>query len=322
MPSIENKNVLVTGGAGFIGSHLCDELLQRNANKVVCVDNFFLGKNENLNNASKHENFILYRDDARSYNLMQLIIENEKIEVVFNLATIPLNYSFFNPSDAYLVNIEIAHNLLALLKNNSFKTLIHVSSSEAFGTAKYSPMDENHPIDPTTPYAAGKVSADLMIQSFWKLFDLDISILRPFNNFGPRQNAEGVLAAIIPASIRKILNGEKPILEGDGLQSRDFIYVADTVRGIILGYENENSRKKIINLGTGIAITIKDLLDGISQIMNYTGGYEIKPERKSDVKKLCANINLAKELLNFKPEFSIIDGLKLTLDWYLNNKNL
>ena len=116
MAVIEGKKVLVTGGAGFIGSHLCDELLARGASKVVCIDNFFLGKMENLSNALKHNNFVLYRDDARNFGVLLSIMENEKIEVVFNMATIALNYSFFNPFDAYLVNVSIVNSLLELLK--------------------------------------------------------------------------------------------------------------------------------------------------------------------------------------------------------------
>nr|WP_300797709.1 GDP-mannose 4,6-dehydratase [uncultured Acetatifactor sp.] len=316
MADIANKNVLVTGGAGFIGSHLCDGLLEKGAAKVVCVDNFFLGKMENLSDALSHDNFTLYHDDARNFGVMQAIIEKENIEVVFNLATIALNYSFFNPFDAYKVNVDIANTLLELMKVHAFKTLIHVSSSEAYGTARYSPMDENHPIDPTTPYAAGKAAADLMIHSFSKVLPLDISIVRPFNNYGPRQNADGPLAAIIPATAKRIKEGRKPVMEGDGEQSRDFIYVRDTVRGIILAYEREASRGKIINLGYGRDITIKKLLEGICRYTGYTGEYELRPERTSDVKKLCASSALAKQLLDFEPEIDFETGLKMTLDWY------
>lgn len=319
LPDIEGKNILVTGGAGFIGSHLCDELLEKKANKVVCIDNFFLGKMENIADAVKKDNFILYRDDARNFGVLQAILQKEKIEVVFNMATIALNYSFFNPFDAYMVNVEIANTLLELLKLGVYKTLIHTSSSEAYGSAQYSPMDENHPTNPTTPYAAGKAAADLMIHSFSKILPMDISIIRPFNNYGPRQNADGALAAIIPATAKRIKNGKKPIIEGDGEQSRDFIFVKDTVRGIIKAYENESSRGKIINLGYGKDITINHLLEEICKYMNYTGDYERRPERKSDVKKLCACSKLAKEILNFEPKYKFEDGLKITLDWYMEN---
>lgn len=319
MPSISGKHVLVTGGAGFIGSHLCDELLARGASKVVCVDNFFLGKMENLETALEHDNFVLYRDDARQFGVMQSIIEKEQIEVVFNMATIALNYSFFNPFDAYMVNVEIANTLLELLKVGTYKTLIHTSSSEAYGTARYSPMDEYHPTDPTTPYAAGKAAADMMVHSFSKVLDLDISIIRPFNNYGPRQNAEGPLAGIIPVTAKRIKNSGRPIVNGDGEQTRDFIYVKDTVRGLLLAYEKEESRGMIINLGSGKDMSMNSLLQGICDYMGYSGEWDHKEERTSDVRNLCANIDRARNVLGFEPQVSFEDGIKKTLDWYMNN---
>ena len=318
MPKIEGKNILVTGGAGFIGSHLCDALLAGNANKVVCVDNFFLGKEENIKEAVKNGRFIVYRDDCRQFGVMQSIIERESIEVVFNMATIALNYSFFNPFDAYMVNVEIANTLLELLKVGAYKTLVHTSSSEAYGTARYSPMDENHPMDPTTPYAAGKAAADMMIHSFSKVMDLDISIIRPFNNYGPRQNAEGPLAGIIPVTAKRIRNGEKPVVNGDGEQTRDFIFVKDTVRGLIMAYENERSRGEIINLGSGSDISMNYLIGVICDHMGYTGEWEYREERTSDVRNLCAGIEKAKRILGFEPQTSFEDGIKETLDYYKN----
>lgn len=319
MPSLTGKNVLVTGGAGFIGSHLCDELLSKGAAKVVCVDNFFLGKMENIAQALTHENFVLYRDDCRQFGVMHAIIEKENIEVVFNLATIALNYSFFNPFDAYMVNVEIANTLLELLKVGAYKTLIHTSSSEAYGSAQYSPMDENHPTDPTTPYAAGKAAADLMVHSFSKVLPLDIAIVRPFNNYGPRQNAEGPLAGIIPATAKRIKNGGKPIIHGDGEQTRDFIYVKDTVRGLILAYETEASRGQIINLGNGADISMNHLLQLIADYMHYDGEWEHLEGRTSDVRKLCADITKARNLLGFEPQMTFEEGIRETLDWYANN---
>ena len=322
MPSIKGKSVLVTGGAGFIGSHLCDALLACGASKVVCVDNFFLGKEDNLSNAVKHSNFVVYRDDARQFGVMQSVMEKEQTEVVFNMATIALNYSFFNPFDAYMVNVQIANTLLELMSMGVFKTLIHTSSSEAYGTARYSPMDEEHPTDPTTPYAAGKAAADMMVHSFSKVMDMDIAIIRPFNNYGPRQNAEGPLAGIIPATAKRIKNGEKPVINGDGEQTRDFIYVRDTVNGLLLAYENEKSRGNIINLGTGKEISMNRLVHAICEYMGYTGEWEHMEERISDVRNLCAGIDKARELIGFEPVTEFKQGIKETLDWYITNSNI
>jgi UDP-glucose 4-epimerase len=320
MLNIAGKHVLVTGGAGFIGSHLCDMLLESGAGKVVVLDNFFLGKELNIEQASQDSRFVVYRDDARHFGVVRSVIEREQVEVVFNLATIALNYSFFNPFDAYMVNVEIANVLLELIKSGAYKTLVHVSSSEAYGTAQYSPMDENHPLHPTTPYAAGKAAADLMVQSFYNTENIDCTIIRPFNNYGPRQNAEGALAAIIPLTANRIMNGQPPIIEGDGEQTRDFIYVQDTARALLMAYENEASRGKIINLGSGTEISINRLIRAICAYYGYSGAIERRAERKSDVKNLCASANLARNVLGFAPEYDFETGLKMTLDWYSNHQ--
>jgi UDP-glucose 4-epimerase len=317
VPSLVGKTILVTGGAGFIGSHLVDELLSKGAGRVVIVDNFLVGNEDNLAAAvSSHDSIAIYKDDARHFGVMQAIIEKENVEVVYNLATIALNYSFFNPLDAYMVNVEIANTLLELLKVGAYKTLMHTSSSEAYGTAQYSPMDENHPLDPTTPYAGGKAAADLMVLTMYRVLDLDVSIIRPFNNYGPRQNDHGTLAGIIPLTARRILDGERPVIEGTGEQTRDFIYVGDTVRAFILAYEREESRGKVINLGSGIETPIATLITEICSFFGYTGEIEHRPERKSDVKRLCASAELAKATLGFEPEVGLEDGLSKTLTWY------
>ncbi len=316
MAGIKNKNVLITGGAGFIGSHLADLLLKSEAGKVVIVDNFFLGKWENLENAlSNYNNIKVYNDDARDLGTMKAIINNEQIDVVFNLATIALNYSFFNPYGAYMVNVDIANTLLHLLQDKAYETLIHSSSSEAYGTAQYSPMDENHPMNPTTPYAAGKAAADLMIMSFYNVLNLDISIIRPFNNYGPRQNMNQ-LAAIIPLTARRILNNEMPVIEGTGEQTRDFIYVEDTARAFVLAYENEATRGHVINLGSGTEISMNSLVHNICDYFGYSGEIDRREGRKADVMRLCASSALAKELMDFVPEIPWEEGLNKTLKWY------
>ena len=315
MPKIAGKNILVTGGAGFIGSHLVDLLLASGTGKVVVIDNFFLGKDVNLTQAKTAPNFVLYRDDAQNLGTMRAIVKKEEIEVIFNLATIALNYSFFNPYGAYMVNVNIAETLLHLLQEEAYKTLVHISSSEAYGTAQYSPMDENHPMSPTTPYAAGKAAADLMIQSFYNVWQYDIAMLRPFNNYGPRQN-DGQLAAIIPITAKHILAGERPVIEGTGEQTRDFIHVADTVRAILMAYENEDFRGQIVNLGSGVETPIKELVGHICEFYGYKGEIEYRSGRPADVMRLCASTTLAQNLLGFTPQVSLQQGLAETLTWY------
>lgn len=319
MLSLKNKNILVTGGAGFIGSHLVDELIKEKVNKIVVVDNLFLGKLENLTGARENfKNVVFYKKDASQYNWMREIISKGKIDIIYNLATKALPYSFINPNETYMVNVNLADTLLKLLKEKRYKTLIHFSSSEVYGTSQTVAMSESHPLNPHTSYAAGKASADLQILAWHKFFGLDIAIIRPFNTYGPRQN-EGFYAAVIPITIKRILTGQKPILESNGQQTRDFIYVQDVVRAAIEIYRHRNTRGKVINIATGKETSIKFIINLITKSLNYYGPIIRKPERVGDVRRHCADISLAKKLIGFKPTINFIQGLKQTINWYKRN---
>jgi len=315
MRSLKDKTVLITGGAGFIGSHLAEGVMHAGAKKVVVVDNLFVGNLNNLKDVQ--DQIVFYKEDASDFYAMEAIVRKEKIQVVYNMATMALIYSFFNPHTAYMVNVKIADVLTHLLRNGEYETLIHMSSSEAYGTALYAPMDENHPLNPTTPYAAGKAAADMLVKSFCNVYDLDAVIIRPFNNYGPRQNIDGPLAGIIPVTVRRIQNGECPSIEGDGQQTRDYIYVSDTIRGLIYAYEKDNIRGEIINLGSGVEYKVIDIIKSICDYMGYKGEIEHKPERVADVKRLCASSEKAKKLLDFSHEIPFEVGIVKTLDWYI-----
>jgi len=319
MPKLLGKNILVTGGAGFIGSHLVDKLITEKVRKIVVIDNFFLGKLSNLKEAKdRFDDLLILRRDAEDYEFMKVVLKKHKIDIIFNLATKCLPYSFVNPEETFMVNVNIANTLLKLLRKKYYKTLIHFSSSEAYGSAKTQNIREDHLLDPNTPYAAGKAAADLMIMSYLKIYDLDVSITRPFNTYGPRQN-EGVYAAVIPITIKKIIRGKKPILESDGNQTRDFIYVDDVTRAAIDIYKNQKTRGKIINIASGKETKIKTIFSLVAKILRYKGKVLRKPERKGDVRRHCADISLAKSLINFKPKIDLNRGLKYTVNWYLDN---
>jgi UDP-glucose 4-epimerase len=320
MLDLKGKNILVTGGAGFIGSHLVDKLIVEGVKNIIVVDNFFLGKMENLKDAQKNsKNVMIYNHDAQDYKFMAEKIREHKINIIYNLATKALPYSFVDPEDAFMVNVEIAQTLLRLLREKEYETLIHFSTSEVYGSEVNGAISETHNYGAKTPYAAGKAGADLMIQSYLNLFNLDIAIVRPFNNYGPRQN-EGAYAGVIPFTIKRILNGQSPIIEGTGEQSRDFIYVKDTVDSAIEIYKNKDTRGKILNIASGNNIKIKDIIEKISNIMDYHGDIEKKSERLGDVFKHCANISLAKELISFNPSTNLEIGLNETIQWYKNQK--
>jgi len=307
---------LVVGGAGFAGSHLVDLLVQLGAEKIVVLDNLFLGRMENLSWAEKNGNVIVYREDARYLTAVENIIEREKIEAVFNLAVKCLPYSFVDPEGAFMTGLEIAHNLANLLRKKKYTRLLHFSSSEAYGSAKYVPMDEAHPLEPTTPYGAGKAAADLLLLSYHNLFGLEISIIRPFNLYGPRQNMDAY-AAVIPVTIRRILNNEKPIIEGDGEQTRDFTYVGDIVEASLRLLECDEAVGKIVNVGQGQETRIKDIISTICDALDYpSGNIERRPPRPADVRRLHADVSLAKHLINYFAKTDLTKGLQLTVDWF------
>ena len=311
---LRNKNILITGGAGFIGSHLSDALSNIPVGNLIVVDNLFVGFKENLSLLKNFKKFKFFNDDATDSNILLHLIEEFQIEIVFNCATKPLNYSFINPKSAFDVNTKITLNLLELQRLNKFKSLCHFSTSEVYGTSMMDEMNELHPLNPTTPYAAGKLAADLAVLSYYKTFDLDAFIVRPFNNFGPRQNRYPPLAGIIPLTISRIQNGLEPIIHGDGLQSRDFIFVKDTISNIIRLF-SVIDKGDIVNISSQNEIKVKDLISKISYKMGYAGDFTIIKNRNADVVRHNGSSQKLNTLI--KQEVTNFDtALSQTIEWY------
>jgi UDP-glucose 4-epimerase len=310
---IKGSAVLVTGGAGFIGSHLTDKLIGEGAAKVIAVDNMFLGRLSNLQPAISKGAAVI-KDDCENDGTLEYIVEKHRPDIVFNCATKALNYSFENPLNAFMTNVNIIRHLLELQRKGAFGTLCHFSTSEVYGTAVYEPMDEAHPFNPTTAYAAGKAATDVMLNAYVSQYAIDAFIVRPFNNYGQRQNHEGVLAGVIPTTIRRILRGEQPVVHGTGQQSRDFIYVHDTVDALLKLYK-KLPKGESVNISTNGQITIESLITQICDYMGYRGGIQRLPARSADVK--CHNASNAKlkQLIDFEPT-PFADGLAKTIDWY------
>lgn len=315
--SLKNGSILVTGGAGFMGSHLVDRLVQEDPDNLVVVDNFFLGKEANLNDAKRaYPNLKIYNQDASDLQAMSKVLKDENVDVVFNLAVVPLLVSLRKPKWTFEQNVHITGAVCELARGDLFETLIHFSSSEAYGTCEYAPMDEKHPLDPRTPYAASKAASDQLIFSYWNTFGIDASIIRPFNNYGPRQN-EGSYAGVIPLTIRRILGGQPPVVYGDGKQTRDYLFVADTVDAAVKVYECKSTRKRVLNIASGKEISIESVIRTISEHLD-AGKKQIiyEPERLGDVRRHIANTFLAEDLLGFKPTIDLNEGLKRTIEWY------
>jgi len=314
---ITGKNILVAGGAGFIGSYLVDAIILERPKNLIVVDNLFLGKEENLSDATKKFGGLKFIvEDAGNFNAMKSILKEYDIDLVFNLAVIPLPKSLEEPAWTIIENIRITTNICELGRQGFYKKLVHFSSSEAYGTAVEIPMTENHPLIPSTPYAASKIASDYIALSYFKTFGLETIIVRPFNNYGPRQN-EGSYAGIIPIVIKKIKQGEPIEIFGDGEQTRDFLYVKETGLATLKLCQTKEAVGRIINLASGKETSVNALVKMMIRIMGLKD-YPIQyaPPRPGDVRRHCGGINLANSLIGFKPQISLEKGLRETIIWY------
>ena len=307
----------MTGGAGFIGSHLVDALIDRGAERVAVVDTFFLGQEGNLAAARAHRRNALgvYREDAGDLGAMSEICRVERPDVVFNLATKALLYSFFNPSGAFRVNVEVAMTLAELLRRRAYPRLVHLSSSEVYGSARHPVMDEDHPLLAETTYAAGKAAADLLLAAYVRMYGLEIVTIRPFNNYGPRQN-DGAFAAVVPLTLRRLRDGLAPELEGDGEQTRDFSYVGDTVELVIRLALADGAAGHTFNLGSGVETPIREVVETICTIAGYDGPLSHAPARAADVRRHRADVSRLRTLLGHVEPTPLRAGLERTYAWH------
>jgi UDP-glucose 4-epimerase len=318
--TLRNKCIMVTGGAGFIGSHLVERLAQEQPSRVVVVDNMFLGKPENL--APAHallgDALRVYAEDAGDMERMRHILRDERVEVVYNMAVIPLPTSLERPQWAFTQNQHLTGVICELMREGCFETMIHFSSSEAYGTAQYVPIDEGHPLVPSTPYAASKIAADYLALSYWHTFGLDIAVLRPFNNYGPRQNA-GTYAGIIPVVVTRVQSGQPMHIFGDGEQTRDFIYAGDTAEAAVRMYAEPRTRGRIVNVASGHECSMNTLVKILLHLLDADDHpVEHVAPRPGDVRRHLGGTALARELLDFTPQVSLEEGLAETVRWYLH----
>ena len=316
---LDANTALVTGGAGFIGSHLVDALLSEGAS-VKAFDDFSAGNKVNLQDAiRKHPKKLkIIKGDVRSLRALSNALRD--VEIVYHLAAACQWATLEDPVLAHGVNAEGTLNLCRAVRRSNPKLFVHVSSSEVYGDATRPAIDENHPIRPKTPYAASKVAAEAYVNAFQKTYDLPSVILRPFNTFGPRQRGfkrheSDRYGGMVSKSVYAALHGAQIVIYGDGKQTRDYMFVKDCVKGL-LAASQEGLRGQIMNLGSGRAISMAQIVEEVAQA---TGNTELKvtykPERPGDVRSQLGDISLARRLIGFKPEYDFAQGLQEYIQW-------
>jgi NAD dependent epimerase/dehydratase len=315
------KKVLVTGADGFIGSHLTEMLVSQGYHvKALAQYNSFNNWGW-LEEVSSKKNIQILTGDIRDPYYCKII--SKDVEIIFHLAAlIAIPFSYMAPHSYVETNVMGTLNICQAAKENRISRLIHTSTSEVYGTAQYVPIDENHPLQPQSPYSATKIAADAMAMSFYNSFNLPVTIARPFNTYGPRQSAR----AIIPTIISQIASGKKEIKLGDLSPTRDFNYIEDCCRGFIMLAESKKTIGEIINIGSNSEISIADIFKLIKELMssdvNFVNDEQRKRPKKSEVFRLCCNNKKINELVGYKPQINIRDGLKKTIDWIAKPENL
>jgi len=319
--TLSGKKVLVTGADGFIGSHLT-EMLVREGHQVRALSQYnsfnHWGWLEDVDCLDRIE---VVNGDVRDPHFCRHITKD--IDTVFHLAAlIAIPYSYVAPDSYVDTNVKGTLNICQAALDNGVKRVLHTSTSEVYGTAQYVPIDEKHPLQAQSPYSASKIGADAMAMSFFNAFNLPVTIVRPFNTYGPRQSAR----AVIPTIISQIANGMKQIKLGDVTPTRDFNYVSDTCRGFIALANCDAAVGKTVNVGSNYEISVLDTLRLIRELMGsdvefLTDEARIRPE-KSEVFRLWCDNTLVHELTGFKPAFGIREGLQATIDWFVQPANL
>lgn len=309
---------LITGGAGFIGSHLCEKYVNE-GHTVLCLDNFMTGSIDNIRHLLARNNFKLINGDIRDFDIVEKLMSN--IDVVIHLAAqIHVDRSIIEPTMTYEVNVMGTQKVLEAARIFDVKKVIFASTSEVYGSSQYSPMDEKHPLDSPHPYGASKIAADRLCKSYQTTYDMDITIVRPFNIYGPRQRDKGY-GSVIAIFARRVLNDLPPIIYGDGTQTRDYTYISDTVEAYDKIVKYQGRIREPINFGTGSEIPILELANMIIELTGKKG--KISPVhiegRVAEVKRLIADATKAKELLGWEPKVDLKTGLVNYLNWYKNH---
>jgi dTDP-glucose 4,6-dehydratase len=323
----KNSTVFVTGSEGFIGSHLCEALVRKGykVKAFVQYNSFnFWGWLEDLSDEIKSSLEVIPGDIRDPHGLNQVIIGSDAVIHLAALIAIP--YSYNSPNSYIETNVNGTLNVLQAARINNVSKIIHTSTSEVYGSARYVPIDEDHPLQGQSPYSASKIAADQIALSFYSSFNLPVVTVRPFNTYGPRQSAR----AVIPTIITQILSGKKILELGSVETTRDFSFISDTVAGFIAALESNGGAGEVFNLGSNFEVSIKETYSIIQEILGTSIPLneieDRKRPEKSEVQRLWSDNSKAIESLNWSPKFSGREGLKAglheTIDWFKLETNL
>ncbi|TXT54877.1 MAG: putative UDP-glucose 4-epimerase [Candidatus Thorarchaeota archaeon] len=309
---LDEKRIVVTGGAGFIGSHIVDYLLVHNA-IVTVIDDLSNGTETNLEGWKTHNNFLLQRKDIRNSATVYEVLK--EAEIVFHeAAKVSVPFSTKHPCLTMDVNSQGTAILLNECRKRDVSKIVVASSSSVYGDTPVLPKIETMPTNPLSPYAASKLAGENLAIAFSKTYGMDITALRYFNVYGPRQRS-GSYAGVISVFINQALDNRPLTIEGEGEQTRDFTFVKDVVKCNILAALEEKSKGEVYNVGGGSRITILELAKKIKEIVGSSSNLEFLPPRIGDVKDSLAGIDKARKHLGYEPEYDIDTGLELTIDW-------
>ena len=312
---MQNKNIVVTGGAGFLGSHVV-RLLLESGNKVSILDNFSHGKELHLKGFANNTNLKIIKGDITDLNDVTNAFEN--CQIAIHLAVLDLRQSIKEPEKVNDVVVNGTLNCLNVARKKNFELFVNCSSSEVFGTAQYIPMDEKHPLLPETPYAASKVAQDMYAFSFGRTYGLPWTTVRPFNMYGPHSHWQGYRGELIPKMIVRAMNKKPLVIFGEGDQTRDFIYVEDAAKGILDIANNKSCLNRSINICTGKETSIRKIAEIICKEFSLDPKVYIQKQapRPGDVMRHLGDNSIFKQFTGYLPQTTIEEGINKTISWF------
>lgn len=312
---MQNKKIVVTGGAGFLGSHLVSHLIEK-GNNVTILDDFSHGKELHLKKLEKNPNLKVIKGDVSHLEDVKKAFEN--CQIVFHLAVLDLRQSIKEPQRVNDVIVNGTLNCLNVSRNNNIELFVNCSSSETFGSARYIPMDEKHPLFPETPYAASKVAQDMYTFSFGRTYGLPWTTVRPFNMYGPHSHWQEFRGELIPKMIVRAMNKKPLVIFGEGNQTRDFIYVEDAAKGILDVVNSKSCISNSVNICTSKETSIRKIAELICHEFSLDPDVYIQKQapRPGDVMRHLGDNSKFKQITGYTPKTTIEEGIRKTVAWF------